>query len=126
MSFMRKALLLTTISLALVSGGAAQPSKEWVKVNPEADWNNFPESEIQEFEGCLEVDEESETISFVMRFNPFKLKMDRARLDVYGRSPVLEEYVGKQVVIRGKRVQDEIEGQVFDEIWPVSIKLKAK
>ena len=121
---MKRALFLTLLALAMTSGGRAEPSQKWVELHPDADWNKFSSEEIQEFTGCLELEPNPETISFVMRFNPYKLATQgsKERLDVYGRAPELETFVGRQVVIRGKRVQSEVEGVLFDEIWPTAIR----
>lgn len=128
---MRKLFVLSLFALALFAGAEGQPSKDWVPLNPDADWNNFEADEIVIFQGVLKFEEDPDTISFVQRFNPFKLEFTNdvvpkpkgSTLDVYGRSPVLKEYVGQKVCIKGKRERMEVEGVMFDEIWPTAIRL---
>jgi hypothetical protein len=122
---MKRRLALGLFALALTSATQGQPPHDAIKLNVGADWNQFAPEEVQEFEGVLLVEEDPETVSFVMRFNPYKLKLSAPAdktLDVYGRDPKLKPFVGRQVTISGKRVQDEIEGVFFDEIWPVTIR----
>ncbi len=122
---------MSLFALALFAGAEGQPSQDWVPLNPEADWNKFECDEIVVFQGVLKYEEDPETISFVQRFNPFKLELTSKvtlqpkddQLDVYGRSPVLKDYVGRKVCIKGKRERMEIEGVMFDEIWPTAIRL---
>jgi len=109
----------------------AKPAARWVELHKDADWNKFPDSEIQRFVGRLQYLEGSADVGFVQRYNPYKLKLKvpgEAKgalpqvMDVYGRSPELKSFRGHNVEIRGKRVQMEVEGQWFDEIWPVEIR----
>lgn len=111
--------MILGLTLCLISSSAAQ---DWVQTNPEADWNKFPKEDRVVFEGLLEEVEEPE-FSFVMRHNPYRLQQGQQALDVYGRSPVLKDFVGCTVEIEGKRVKTEVEGRLFDEIWPVRIRL---
>ncbi len=128
---MKKLLILSFLTLALTSGTHGEPKSEWVELHLDADWNKFEKDETQIFEGILEYVEDPETISFVMRFNPYKLALVQPgeepssgslRLDVYGRSPDLKPFVGKRVQIEGKREQMEVEGTFFDEIWPARVR----
>lgn len=130
---MKKLLLLSLLTFALVSGSHGEPTSEWVELHPDADWNKFDHDETQIFEGLLEYEEDPETISFIMRFNPYKLVLvqpgenpgpGHLRLDVYGRSPDLKPFVGKRVQIEGKREQMEVEGAFFDEIWPARVRAR--
>lgn len=117
---MKWTLLLPLLVLSLFSSSMAH---DWVLTNPDAEWNKFPEQERVVFKGTLEDVGESQEFSFVMRHNPYRLRGEEGVLDVYGRSPVLTEFVGRMVEIEGKRVRTEVEGRLFDEIWPVRIRL---
>ena len=60
----------------------------------------------------------------MQRYNPYKLVLrSGATLDICcGGSKALKPYVGKNVVIEGKRTDLRVEGHLFKEIWPTRIR----
>lgn len=109
----------------LCGGANAEEGGGWIELHPEADWNNFSEDELRTFVGVVEHQPEGDQISFVMRYNPFKLRRTEPEgvLDIYGRSEKLKQFIGKRVEIRGKLEMLRVEGRQFIEIWPVKVRL---
>jgi hypothetical protein len=96
----------------------------WEVLFPEATWNKFSKQEEVDFVGTIKFSPKNPRPSFVQRFNPYKLVMESGQVfDIYcSGSNVLRPYVGRRVIIRGKRMDLEIEGYLFKEIWPIGIK----
>lgn len=127
------AVLLLVTSCACVgsgsrgSGGSGdrEPVSEWIEVFAEQEWHDSQADEVSTFSGTLTHVPGDSQPSFVMRYNPYKLELssgDGLR-DVYcGSSDELLPFVGAPVEIQGRLVIMEVEGQVFNEIWPVRIR----
>lgn len=89
------------------------------------DWYKDQAGKEEEFTGELSK-EKAGGIGFG-RFNPYRLTVkDGKRVSVFevyvgGKTTILDDFVGKRVTIKGKRVDMEVEGKEHREIWPASI-----
>lgn len=90
-------------------------------------WYKSQEGPEQEFEGLLVKLPAAGQPTIYMRFNPFRLKMDKSQRELYagGKPAILEPFVGKRVRIAGKAVDTTVEGKTFYEIWPARLTVLA-
>ncbi|MBI3926823.1 MAG: hypothetical protein HY319_14900 [Armatimonadetes bacterium] len=107
--------------LLSIMSAVADHGKGWTELEPVQP----PSDEtVQQFRGTLRHVPDPNEISFVMRYNPYKLELEPGvTQDVHYHGDDLKKLVGKKVVFEGYRVQMEVEGQNFDEIWPLRVKL---
>ena len=115
--------------LALILAMACQKKVEpgkWEQLFEEATWNKFPTEELKDYAGVIQYFPPTKEHTFVQRYNPFKLVLNsRERVDIYcGGSNALKIYVDRKVIVRGKVVELEVEGELFREIWPTAIKAR--
>lgn len=100
-----------------------EPGK-WEPLFKDATWNKFPAEELTDYAGTIKYVPPKKEHSFVQRYNPYKLILNsRETVDIYcGSSNALKVYIDRKVVLRGKVVELEVEGELFREIWPTAIK----
>jgi hypothetical protein len=100
---------------------------EWHVLFPNEEYNKFKESEKQIFTGIIQKFEPTEEVSFIQRFNPYKLQtQDGKTIDIYigVDEKELNSYLGKKVSLKGKIASYELEGSQVVEIVPSDIKLE--
>ncbi len=103
--------------------GPASPAP-WQELFEDQDWNDLAPGTGTIFSGAVLHEPGSDAPSFVMRYNPWKLRQaDGTMLDIYcGTSDVLSTWEGMDVEIEGRLESMEIEGTPFVEIWPARIR----
>lgn len=97
----------------------------WVDLWKNESWNKLQKDEkAEQFTGVI-VKEQEQGMSFMQRFNPYKLKTDDGKkIDIYsGETDDLKSYVGKKVTLEGKSQKFELEGKDVFEIWPNKLKV---
>ena len=119
-------------AMDLLLGRLAGHRRLWEAVPPAAgavelfggdEWYKSQEGPEQEFEGVVVKLPAAGQPTIYMRFNPFRLKMDKSQREIYvgGKPAVLEPFVGKRVRITGKAVDMTVEGKTFYEVWPARL-----
>jgi hypothetical protein len=117
------AIVFSSLIYSFACQRKIDPGK-WEVLFPNATWNKFSKQEEKDFVGTIKFAPKNPRPSFVQRFNPYKLVMQSGEtFDIYcSGSNVLKPYIGRRVIVRGKRMDLEIEGYLFKEIWPIGIK----
>jgi hypothetical protein len=102
-----------------------EPGK-WEPLFADATWNKFPAEELRDYAGTIKHFPATKEHSLLQRYNPYKLILNsRETVDIYcGGSNLLRTYVDRKVILRGKVVELEVEGELFREIWPTAIKCR--
>jgi hypothetical protein len=102
-----------------------EPGK-WEPLFANATWNKFPAEELRDFAGTIKHFAPTKEHGYVQRYNPYKLVLNsKETVDIYcGGSNELRNYIDRKVILRGKVVELEVEGELFEEIWPSAIKCR--
>lgn len=116
--------LTAALVLGAASAGAAEPAPagagEWSKLYADEDWYRNRPGEEQVFRGKLETVQPPE-VSTLMRDALYKLSGRTIRTRA-GKIAALDALAGKEVEIRGKAVDMDLEGQSLKEIWPAAVR----
>lgn len=126
MKILIRTLFLLCLTLA-VRGFTADDAKdavkgEWQLLFANEDWYKQQDGKEQEFTGKLEAVPPLDGATMLMRDAFYKLG-NRTIHTAGQKHPTLDKLVGKQVIIRGKAVDMELEGTNLHELWPVAIRL---
>eukprot|EP01080_Neovahlkampfia_damariscottae_P009981 gene9981-2300_t len=98
-------------------------ASNWEVLFPNENWNKFEQKEVQLFSGVLK-QKSSDGISMMQRDIHYILETKEGTVDVYApRSSLNQDYVNKNVDIKGKFVAMELEGSLIKEILPSEIRL---
>ncbi len=102
-----------------------EPGK-WEPLFEDATWNKFPAEELTDYAGTVKYVPPTKEDFLLQRYNPYKLMLNsRETVDIYcGNSQALKIFIDRKVVLRGKVVELEMEGELFREIWPTAIKCR--
>lgn len=107
---------------AIVSApdGAAGPAG-WQLLFEKEEWYQKQPGKDTVFRGKLEAIKGADGPSTLMRASYYRLG-DRTIYTGAKRLPTLDALVGKEVEVRGKAVDMELEGQSLREIWPAAVR----
>jgi hypothetical protein len=121
------AFLIACALLVLFAGcqKKVEPGK-WEPLFEDATWNKFPAEELKDYAGTIAHSPPTKEQRLAQRYNPYKLILNsRETVDIYCcGSNALKAYVDRKVILRGKVVELEVEGELFREIWPTAIKCR--
>ena len=98
----------------------ASSAGEWVKLFADEGWYKQQAGEEQVFRGKLEAVQPPQ-ISTLMR-NSFYRLGERTIYTGARKLPALDALVGRDVEIRGKPVDMNLEGQNLKELWPAAVR----
>ncbi len=104
-----------------LAGVADKGSKPWAKLFESESWYKSQPGKEQVFAGRLEAMPRAGGIGILQRTSFYKLG-DRTIYTGARKNAALDRLVGKQVEIRGKPVDMELEGRSLREIWPAAVR----
>ncbi|MGQ9662307.1 MAG: hypothetical protein ACUVWX_08240 [Kiritimatiellia bacterium] len=100
--------------------GDASTAEGWIILFAGESWYRQQSGEERIFKGRLEA-MQPEGVGFLMRTAFYKL--GERKIYTAGRKvPALDARVGKEIEVRGKAVDLELEGQTICEIWPAAVR----
>jgi len=127
-------LILVILSLLCAGAGRARAAGDGARPVTDDRWY-MAQGNLEgrtEFHGTVRYVPPDNKPSIVMRYNAYKLELLKenprelgvtSTLDIYtGSSDTLKPWIGKKVTIKGKLETICVEGAVFREIWPASVK----
>lgn len=110
--------------IELPSGKLRQADQPWQPLFAGETWFRDQTGDEQIVSGKLEAIPETGMASTLMRTSLYRIE-NRTLYTGGKRLPALDALVGKQVEIKGKLVDMNLEGQELHELWPASIRATA-
>jgi hypothetical protein len=103
-----------------------QTPQHWIELFKDEEWNKFSQNETEDFSGKIIYTTEGAGPSIQMRFTPYKLLLESAEMiDIHcSNLEELREFIGKEVVMQGKKMSCSLYGMPFTEIWPTRMRLQ--
>ncbi|MBL8793307.1 MAG: sigma-70 family RNA polymerase sigma factor [Planctomycetia bacterium] len=117
-------LVLQLVEAAADKAAAAKAepaAKDWEKLFENEDWYKQTKGTEQVFKGKLEAIPNADAPSTLQRTSYYKLG-DRTIYTGAKKVAALDKLVGKEVEMRGKPVDMNLEGQSLKEIWPAAVR----
>lgn len=108
-------------ALVLAEQADAKKDAPWEKLFENEDWYKGAAGKEQVFRGKLEAIPDSGAATTLQRTSYYKLG-DRTLYTGAKKVPALDKLVGKEVEIRGKPVDMNLEGRSLKEIWPAAVR----
>jgi hypothetical protein len=105
---------------AAVALSADAPAGDWQDVYSTEAWYKEFNGKEQVFKGKLEAIPNADGPSTLQR--PAYYRLGARTIYRAKKHPALEKLVGKQVEIRGKPYDINLEGQAVSEIWPAAVR----
>lgn len=105
-----------------LAANAAVAARAWVDVSKNEKWyQEKKDVKEQVYTGKLTANPDAGGISTLQRTHHYKLD-DKPIFTAAKKSDKLDKLLGQQVDIRGRVVDQELEGQKLSELWPASVR----